>query len=93
MATRQTREATGSISIRIKTRQRDLIDRAAERLNRSRSEFMTEVACREAESVLLDQVFFQVDAPTFDAFRTLLDNAPDRNEGLARLFATRPPWA
>ena len=38
-----------SINIRAKARQRDLIDRAAERLGRSRSDFMREAACREAE--------------------------------------------
>ena len=34
------RQETVSINIRAKTRQRDLIDQAAERLGRSRSDFM-----------------------------------------------------
>jgi len=45
----QTREATPvSINIRAKVRQRDIIDQAAERLGRSRSDFMLEAACRAA---------------------------------------------
>ncbi len=60
---------TVSINIRAKVRQRDLIDQAAERLGRSRSDFMLEAACREAQDVLLDQAFFTVDAGTFAEFR------------------------
>ena len=47
-----------SINIRAKARQRDLIDQAAERLGRSRSDFMLEAACNRAEDVLLDHTFF-----------------------------------
>ncbi|MEI7996971.1 MAG: DUF1778 domain-containing protein, partial [Methylococcaceae bacterium] len=57
-----------SINIRAKTKQRDLIDQAADRLGRSRSEFMLEASCREAEDVLLDQTFFTVDEGTFAKF-------------------------
>jgi len=53
----QTKEAASvSINIRAKARQRDLIDQAANRLGRSRSEFMLEAACREAEDVLLPSI-------------------------------------
>ena len=68
-----------SINIRAKIRQRDLIDQAAHRLGRSRSDFMLEVACRAAEDVLLDQAFFTVDAGNgFDymmPLRELVGNA------------------
>lgn len=46
-----------SINIRAKAKQRDLIHQAATCLGRSRSEFMLEAACREAENILLDQAF------------------------------------
>ncbi len=81
-----------TISIRAKARQRDLIDQAAERLGRSRSEFMLEVACREAEDVLLDQTFFTVDAETFDKFKDLFDSPPEPTEALRRLLQTKAPW-
>ena len=64
----QTRE-TVSINIRAKARQRDLIDQAAGKLGRSRSNFMLDAACRKAEDILLDQAFFAVDAGVFASSR------------------------
>jgi len=91
MAHAQAKEAV-SINIRAKARQRDLIDRAAERLGRSRSEFMLDAACREAEDVLLDQAFFAVDAGTFAQFQELLDRPLPANDKLRRLLKTKAPW-
>ena len=87
----QTRESV-SINIRVKVRQRDLIDQAAERLGRSRSDFMLEAACREAENVLLDQAFFTVDARTFAQFQALLDRPLPPTDKLRRLLKTKAPW-
>lgn len=87
----QAREAV-SINIRAKARQRDLIDQAAERLGRSRSDFMLEAACREAEDVLLDQAFFTVDAGTFATFSTMLDRPLPPTDKLRRLLKTKAPW-
>ena len=50
---------------------------SAERLGRSRSDFMLEAACRQAEDVLLDQTYFALDAERFAAFQAVsLDNHP-----------------
>jgi uncharacterized protein (DUF1778 family) len=87
----EVREAV-SINIRAKARQRDLIDQAAERLGRSRSEFMLDAACREAEDVLLDQAFFTVDAGTFAKFQALLDKPLPPTDKLRRLLKTKAPW-
>ena len=81
-----------SINIRAKARQRDLIDQAAGRLGRSRSDFMLEVACREAQDVLLDQAFFAVDASTFAKFQKLLDKPLPPTDKLRRLLKTKAPW-
>ena len=81
-----------SINIRAKARQRDLIDQAAQRLGRSRSDFMLEAACREAEDVLLDQAFFTVDAGTFAKFHALLDHPLPVSDKLRRLMSTKAPW-
>ena len=81
-----------AINIRAKARQRDLIDQAAERLGRSRSDFMLEAACREAEDVLLDQTFFTVDAGTFAKFQALLDRPLPPTDKLRRLLKTKAPW-
>ena len=81
-----------SINIRAKARQRDLIDQAAERQGRSRSEFMLDASCREAEDVLLSQTFFTVDADTFAKFEALLDRPLPPTNKLRRLLKTRAPW-
>ena len=81
-----------SINIRAKARQRDLIDRAAERQGRSRSDFMLQAACREAEEVLLDQACFSVDAGTFARFQALLDYPLPPTDKLRRLLKTKAPW-
>ena len=81
-----------SINIRAKARQRDLIDQAAERLGRSRSDFMLHAACREAEDVLLDQAFFTVDSGTFAKFQKLLDKPLPATDKLRRLLKAKAPW-
>lgn len=84
--------ASVSINIRAKAKQRDLIDQAAERLGRSRSGFMLEAACREAEDVLLDQAFFTVDDGAFAQFQALLDQPLPPTDKLRRLIKTKAPW-
>lgn len=81
-----------SINIRAKVRQRDLIDQAADRLSRSRSDFMLEAACREAQDVLLDQAFFTVDSGTFAKFQALLDQPLPPTDKLRRLLKEKAPW-
>ena len=82
-----------SINLRAKTGQRDLIDQAAAMLGKSRSDFMLEAACDRAQSILLDQVFFKLDAGPFKSFLQRLDAPPAPNEGLARLMDVTAPWA
>lgn len=86
----QTRDS--NINIRVKRSQRDLIDQAAELLGKTRSDFMLETACREAEDVLLDQRLFTLDAETFRKFQELLDASPSENPKLRKLMATKAPW-
>ena len=81
-----------AINLRARPEQRDLIDRAAKLLGRSRSDFMLEAACEKAQSVLLDQVFFGLDAEKFRQFTKLLDAPPARNPRLERLMAVKAPW-
>jgi uncharacterized protein (DUF1778 family) len=81
-----------TISIRAKAGQRDLIDQAADRLGRSRSDFMLEAACRQAEDVLLDQTYFALDARSFAAFQTMLDKPPAPTDRLRRTLKARAPW-
>jgi uncharacterized protein (DUF1778 family) len=82
-----------AINIRARPEQRDLIDQAAELLGRNRSDFMLEAACDRAQAVLLDQVFFKLDAARFRQFVKMLDAPATPNVGLKRLMAIEPPWA
>ena len=53
---------------------------------------MLEVACDRAKSVIIDQLFFSLDAERFKAFNALLDAPIAANPGLERLMAIKPPW-
>jgi uncharacterized protein (DUF1778 family) len=81
-----------AINLRARPEQRELIDQAAELLGKNRSDFMLEAACDKAQSVLLDQVFFKLDAKKFREFTRLLDAPPAPNPGIERLMAVKPPW-
>ncbi len=80
------------IHLRAHAEQRDLIDRAASLPSKTRSEFMLDAACEKARDVLLDRVFFNLDAKSFAKFKTMLDAPPTVNPALARLLNTMSPW-
>ncbi|TMA75140.1 MAG: DUF1778 domain-containing protein [Deltaproteobacteria bacterium] len=81
-----------TINLRASSRQRTLIDRAAEALGRNRSDFMLDVACREANAVLLDRRLFHLDDGAYRRFTAALDKPPADNRRLRRLLASRAPW-
>jgi uncharacterized protein (DUF1778 family) len=81
-----------TINLRASQRQKALIDRAAEALGRSRSDFMLDLACREAESILLDRRYFSLSEAEFKRFSAMLDKPPKDNPRLRRLLQTRAPW-
>ncbi len=87
---RQPRDVT--INLRASQRQRALIDRAAQTVGKNRSDFMLEVACREADAVLLDRRFFLLDEKAYKRFAAALDKAPADNPRLRRLLASKVPW-
>ncbi len=81
-----------SINIRALNAQRDLIDKAAMIRNKTRSDFVLEAACREAENVLLDQRLFLLDDKAFDAFEAALNAPVTENTALRTLLNKRAPW-
>jgi uncharacterized protein (DUF1778 family) len=87
---RKNRDET--INLRASQRQKALIDRAANTLGRSRSDFMLETACREAESVLVDRRYFALSSEEFKRFTSMLDKPPAGNPKLRRLLKTKPAW-
>ncbi len=80
------------INLRALQEQRDLIDHAAQLLGKNRSDFMLEAACDKARAVVLDQVFFALDADRYKQFTKLLDAPPAGNVGMARLLSVKAPW-
>jgi uncharacterized protein (DUF1778 family) len=81
-----------TINLRATQKQKVLIDRAAEALGRTRSHFMLETSCREAEAVLLDRRYFVLSDDSFRRFTALLDKPPATNPKLRRLLQTNAPW-
>ena len=90
MAEPQNREAP--INIRARLTQSNLIDKAAAMLNKNRSDFMLEAACREAENVLLDRRLFLVEGEVYKAFEALINAPVNENPALRRLLNSKSPW-
>ena len=80
------------INIRVQQTQRDLIDHAATILGKTRSDFMLEVACREAENVICDNTFFALDEEKYQEFMAILDSPPKVDEELRKFLTTKSPW-
>jgi uncharacterized protein (DUF1778 family) len=81
-----------TINLRADHAKRALIDRAAEKVGKNRSEFMLEAACRQATEVLLDQRLFVLDEKAYKRFAKVLDAPPAENKRLRRLLASKAPW-
>ncbi len=90
VATDSKRNST--VNLRLQASARDLIDRAAEAIGKSRTEFMVEAARREAEAVLLDRRLLTLDDKAFAKFAAALDQKPADNPRLRRLLRTAAPW-
>lgn len=77
------------IRLSVLPEQRDLIDRAATTLGKSRSDFMREVACERAQVVLLDQILFGLNNDRFLEFNAMLDAPALSNPRLERLMKVK----
>ena len=89
-AGRGSRDVT--INLRADRTKRALIDRAAEKAGKNRSEFMLEAACRQATEVLLDQRLFMIDEKAYKRFTDALDAPPTENKRLKRLLVSKARW-
>lgn len=83
--------ARETINLRATAEQKALIDRAAQRLGKSRTEFMLDSAREAAENVLLDQRLFLADEAQYAAFLALLD-APTNVATVKKLLSSSAPW-
>jgi uncharacterized protein (DUF1778 family) len=83
---------TAPINMRVEPSQHALLTKAAHVLNVDRSAFILDVACREAENVLLNQRFFQLDDDSMAAFDAALEAPAPSNAKLKSLLANPSPW-
>lgn len=81
-----------TINSKISPEQGDPIDHAVNVLGTSRSAFMLKAACNRAQAVVLDQVFFSLDANEFKQFAEVLDAPPGPNQALERLLTVKALW-
>lgn len=85
-------DASVPLNIRIKPTTRNLIDRAAELLGKTRTDFMLEACQRRAEEVLLDRTVFTVSPEAYAEYLARLDAPAPSNERLKRTMSTKAPW-
>lgn len=81
-----------TLNVRIKPEDRNLIDRAANLLGKTRTDFLLEAGRRAAEDALLDQTLFKVGPKAYAEFVARLDAPPALNERLRRTMTTTAPW-
>lgn len=82
-----------TLNLRIKTEERNLIDRAARVVGKNRTSFILEAAHAAAEATLLDQSPITADPEAYAAFVARLDMQPQPNERLHKTMQTPSPWA
>ena len=78
--------------MRVEPSQHALLTKAAAVLNKDRSAFILDVACREAENVLLDQRLFYLEDDEFSSFEAALNAPLPDKEKLRDLLTAASPW-
>lgn len=97
-AERQAQDRSGSarkddvIQIRAMAGTKALLNRAAVMRGQTLTEFMLESARREAETALLDQRSFFLDAEAHEQFLAMLDAPAPPSEELIKLMRRKPAW-
>lgn len=80
------------VNIRIPESHRTLIDRAAESLGVSRTQFMLDAARERAEARLAEQPVIELDQESFAALQAVLDGPVVVPDGLRDVMTRRPAW-
>jgi uncharacterized protein (DUF1778 family) len=83
---------TETISLRIATEHKALIDMAASLSGKTRTSFILENALRSADELLADRTQFRLSPEQWQEFTTALDAPVQSNPLLAKLLATPAPW-
>lgn len=80
------------IQIRASASMKAILTRAASLRGQKLSEFMLDSARREAESAILDQRIFFLDAEQHQRFLAMLDAPAPPSDTLAALMQRKPAW-
>jgi uncharacterized protein (DUF1778 family) len=81
-----------TLNLRIRPKERGLIDRAAQAQGKTRTDFILEAARRAAEDALLDRAVLTPGPKAYAAFIARLDAPPRPNERLRWTMRTKAPW-
>jgi uncharacterized protein (DUF1778 family) len=92
MATKLQAAKRETLNVRVKAEDRNLIDRAAKLLGKSRTDFLLEAARQAAQDALLDQTLFKVGPDVYAQFVERLDAPPAPNDKLRQTMTTPAPW-
>ena len=85
-------KADTTITMRLPEQTKELIDRAAAAVDKSRTQFVLESARERALDVLLDQRVFHLDEAASEAFAEALENPPPPVAALRALIKSKAPW-
>ncbi len=83
---------TAPINMRVEADQHALLTKAAALLHKDRSAFILDIACREAEQVILDQRLFHLNKEDFKSFEDALTAPIPDNVRLKKLLTEPSPW-
>jgi uncharacterized protein (DUF1778 family) len=92
MATKLQATKRETLNVRVKSEDRNLIDRAARLLGKSRTDFLLDSARQAAQDAVLDQTLFKVSPKIYAQFVAKLDAPPAPSEKLRRMMTTPAPW-
>jgi len=81
-----------TLNVRIKSEDRDLIDRAARARGKNRTDFILDATRAAAEETLLDQVLVAASPQAYAAFLARLNMPPESNGRLRKTMQTKGPW-
>ncbi len=81
-----------TLNLRIKPAERGLIDRAAQSLGKTRTDFVLDAARRAAEESLLDRAMLTASPKAYADFLARLDAPPRPNARLRKTIKTPAPW-
>ncbi len=81
-----------TLNIRIKSEERNLIDRAARLRGKNRTDFILDAVRLAAEDALYDQAIITADPEAHAKFLARLDMPPSPGERLRKTMQTPAPW-